>query len=320
MARGDLYTSDYRHQFSGHETFPLRYGWLKKAFDSVIGASDTPDGRPLLLSEDAISHFGVGKNMVMSMRYWAEASGIIEDETQSNRIIPTPLGLKIFGPDGLDPYMESPTTLWLIHWNLCGRSDRTTWYWAFNYFPAVTFDREHLVKGLMSLATERGWGRVSPATVKRDVECFVRTYASRPTVGKTSHEDAQESPLLELGLIRAVGKKDGFRFVRGAKSSLSAGVFSYALIDFWIRFSPSSTLSFETIAHEPGSPGRVFLMDENDLRTGYPRLKKQQMDPFSGLKQPDLSSLSGRGTLIKRCCSTSSSPTITRAPRRRWRR
>ncbi len=37
MARGPLYQDKYRPQFSGHETFPLRYGWLKKA----VEANDT---------------------------------------------------------------------------------------------------------------------------------------------------------------------------------------------------------------------------------------------------------------------------------------
>lgn len=265
MARGELYQPNYKPQFSGHETFPLRYGWLKKAFDAVSESGDLLENKSIFLSDDAIARFGVGKNMVASMRYWATVAGIMADASQPNRIDITPLGSKIFGADGLDPYMENPATLWLVHWQLCGRPDRTTWYWTFSHFPAQTFDREHLVKGLMSIAGERNWARVSGATVKRDVECFVRTYAARPPSGKTSHEDALESPLTELGLIRAVGKKDGFRLVRGAKTSLGGGVFTFALIDFWSRFTKANTLSFEAVAHEPGSPGRVFLLDENDL-------------------------------------------------------
>ncbi len=265
MARGILYQDGYRHQFSGHETFPLRYGWLKNAFDAVSQSEELTENKSVFLADDAIARFGVGKNMVASMRYWATAAGIIADAPTPNRIDITPLGRKIFGENGLDSYMENPATLWLVHWQLCGRPDRTTWYWTFNHYPAVTFDREHLVKGLVSLASERDWARVSGATVKRDVECFVRTYAARPSSGKISHEDALECPLTELGLIRAIGKKDGFRLVRGAKSSLGDGVFAYALIDFWSRFSNANTLSFEAVAHEPGSPGRVFLLDENDL-------------------------------------------------------
>jgi hypothetical protein len=37
----------------------------------------------------------------------------------------------------------------------------------------------------------------------------------------------------ELGLIKSVGKRDGFRLVRGGKSSLGSGTFLYALLDYW---------------------------------------------------------------------------------------
>jgi hypothetical protein len=46
---------------------------------------------------------------------------------------------------------------------------------------------------------------------------------------------------------------------------LGDGVFIYSLLDFWSRYSKAMTLSFEAIAHEPGGPGRVFLLDENDV-------------------------------------------------------
>lgn len=42
-------------------------------------------------------------------------------------------------------------------------------------------------------------------------------------------------------------------------------MFIYALIDFWSRYAKTATLSFEAIAHAPGSPGRVFALDENDV-------------------------------------------------------
>ena len=115
------------------------------------------------------------------------------------------------------------------------------------------------------MAKDREWPRVSATTVRRDVECFLRTYVAKAASGAASPEDSLESPLAELGLIKAVGRRDGFRFVRGPKSSLGNGVFLYALIDFWKNYSSAQTLSFEAVAHEPGSPGRVFLLDENDV-------------------------------------------------------
>lgn len=265
MARGPLFQNDYRPQLSGHETFPLRYGWLKKAFDAMNATEGGAENKSVFLGDDAIARFGVGKNMVASMRHWAVATGIIAESAGSNLITTTELGRKLFSASGFDPYMEHPATLWLVHWQLAARPEKTTWYWAFNHYPAVNFDRDHLVKGISRLANERGWSRVAASTIKNDVACFVRTYVAQQPSGRAGNDDALESPLTELGLIKPLGKRDGFRFVRGSKSTLGDGIFMYALLDFWSRYSTAATLSFEAIAYEPGSPGRVFLLDENDL-------------------------------------------------------
>lgn len=290
MARGPLYEDNYRPQLSGHETFPLRYGWLKKAYDAVEATQDDRENRSVFLSDDAIARFGVGKNMVASMRHWAAAAWIVEESERGSIIKPTALGRLLLGRSGLDPYLENPASLWLIHWQLASRPEKTTWFWAFNHFPALTFDREHLLKGLERLAKERGWSRAAGATLKNDVSCFIRTYTAQPAASNAGHEDSLESPLTELGLIKPVGKRDGFRFVRGPKSTLSDGIFLYSLVDFWSRHSSSSTLSFEAIAHEPGSPGRVFLLDENDVADRLSSLDQISDGSFrwsetAGLKQ-----------------------------------
>ena len=267
MPRGPIYQEGYRPQLSGHETFPLRYGWLKKAFDAVRATEGDGDNRSVFTGEDAIARFGVGKNMVGSMRHWATASGVIEDVPDEHRIHSTYFGeLLLNDCDGIDPYMEDPSTSWLVHWHLAGRPEKTTWFWAFNHFPALFFERDMLVRGVTRLAEDLAWVRSSTATIKRDVACFVRTYVAQPTLRQASYEDSLESPLIELGLIKPMGRRDGFRFVRGPKPSLRAGVFCYAVTDFWSRsFDSANTLSFEALAHEPGSPGRVFMLDENSL-------------------------------------------------------
>ena len=267
MLRGPLNREDYRPQLSGHETFPLRYGWLKKAFDAVKTTAGDGDNRSIFTSEDAIARFGVGKNMVASMRHWATAAGVIEDVPDEYRIQSTDFGDLLFDDDnGIDRYMEDPATSWLIHWHLAGRAEKTTWFWAFNHFPSLFFERDMLVRGIAKLAEDLAWVRSSTATIKRDVACFVRTYVAQPTSRQASYEDSLESPITELGLIKPIGRQDGFRFVRGPKPTLGVGVFCYAVTDFWSRsFNSANTLSFEALAHEPGSPGRVFMLDENSL-------------------------------------------------------
>lgn len=265
MYSSPLHSSSYSPQFSGHETFPLRYGWLKKAFDAVNDCDDPEESAKIFQDDGAIARFGVGKNMVAAIRHWANVCGIIEAGEKSGQVLTAPLGQMLFDNSGFDPYMENPSTTWLIHWHLASYERKTTWFWVFNHFSSPTFDRDHLVKGLERLAFERSWSNVAKATIKRDVECFIRTYAARPITLKQSHEDALESPLTELSLIKAVGLRDGFRLIRGSKSSLGDGVFAYSVFDFWRRFSKSNTLSFEALAHQPGSPGKVFQLHEDDL-------------------------------------------------------
>ena len=200
--------------------------------------------------------------MVASMRHWATAAEIIAEDGRTATL----LGRCIFRKeDGLDPYMEDPTTAWLIHWKICKNHKHTTWYWAFSHYPATNFERGTLVRGLEKLARLQNWRHAATTTIKNDVACFLRTYTSLSRKAKVSHEDALESPLTELGLIRPTGHRDGFRFARGRKATLGAGMIAYAVTEFWVGRSRAQTLSFEALAHEPGSPGRVFLLDEDSL-------------------------------------------------------
>ena len=262
MLRGPLADPNFKGQFSGHETFPLRHLWLRKAHDAVCRERGGAP-RSLFSDAEAIVTFGVGKNMVSAIRHWALACNIIRED--GDRYRPTELGRFLFDEKtGRDPFMESPATAWLLQWLIAGRPERTTtWFHAFNHFSAQTFDREAIATPIRELCEERGWQRTSAATIRRDVECFVRSYVPR-TASELS-DDSMEPVLGELGLIRATGSKS-FEFRRGPKPGLPDGVFLFALNDFWDRHAPDqNTISVETLAFEPGSPGRVFKLDEHSL-------------------------------------------------------
>ncbi|MBK79535.1 MAG: hypothetical protein CMQ43_01260 [Gammaproteobacteria bacterium] len=262
MLRGPIADPDFKGQFSGHETFPLRHLWLRKAYDAVSkGREGAP--RSLFSSPEAIVTFGVGKNMATSIRHWALACDVIREEGE--HVLPGPLGSFLFDSEsGRDPFMESPATTWILHWLIAGRPERTTtWYYAFNHFSPQTFTREDLAELIRRLCKERGWTRSSAATLKRDVECFIRTYVSR--LDSRMPDDSMEPVLTELGLIRPVSGRT-FEFRSGPKASLPDGVFLFALNDFWLRSAPDQrTFAVETLAYEPGSPGRVFRLDEQSL-------------------------------------------------------
>lgn len=243
-------------QFSGHETFPLRQLWLRKAYDAVSKGNGAVFG-----SEEAIATFGVGKNMVSSIRFWATACGVIAEESGQGSYAATDLGNLLFDIEaGLDPYCEQTGTTWLMHWILaCKPEKTTTWYYTFNHVSQQGFDRESLIQGISVLAAEMGV-RISAATLKRDVECFLRSYV--PKVDADNPEEVSEPLLGELGLIQQSGK-GSFEFRRGEKRSLPDGVFAYALLDYWQRLgSEASVMAFDKVAHAYGSPGQVFKLDE----------------------------------------------------------
>ena len=253
----------FKGQFSGHETFPLRHLWLRKAYDAVIAHQDGATSN-LFSRPEAILTFGVGKNMAASIRHWAISCNIIEEEAGGYR--PTRLGHYLFSEanGGRDPYMEDAATVWLMHWLIASTPERTTtWYYAFNHFNSQRFERKDLFEPILDLCKKRNWSRASAATVKRDVECFIRSYVAR--ADNRFIEDAMEPVLAELGLIRPIGGQV-FELRRGRKPSLPDGVFLFALDQFWDRrASQSETLAVEEAIYAPGSPGRVFKLDEFSL-------------------------------------------------------
>ena len=239
---------------------------MKKACDSINNKKHGVEDNTIFSGDDAIARFGVGKNMVAAIRHWAIATGVIVDEPRRNKLEVTNLGNFLFGKNGWDPFLEHPSSLWLIHWNLAASPTKTTWYWAFNHFSNLSFDRDHLVQEINRLIQDRDWRSVAATTVRNDVLCFIRTYVSTQSSNQLTDDNVLESPLVELGLIRPTGKRDGFRFVRGPKQTLGDGLFAYTVLDFWTKYSShSSSLSFEAVAHSPGGPGRTFLLEENDV-------------------------------------------------------
>lgn len=259
MKNQTIFAQDYKPQFSGHETFPLRYGWLEKAFEAV-DASGLNNSK--IFSDDAaIAHFGVGKNMVAAIRFWAQVAGVLV--TDGKDLDTTEFGRRLLSPDGLDPYLENASSLWKIHWDIASDPKHTATYWLFNIFNEPNFDRDTVLRKLNEFIDQRGWKSPTEKTLGNDISVLLANYV--PSVSKRGpSEEAFNSPLTELGLIRRRSNgKYGLNW--GRKPSLTDGVFLYAVCDFWERKSSANTLSVQSLLLEPGSPGRVFVLEEWEL-------------------------------------------------------
>lgn len=282
MVISGLKSGKYKPCFSGHETFPLRYGWLQKAYRAVDCASSAKDATCVFRHPESIAQFGVGRNMVNSIRYWATAVGVLEEDGEGPKV--GWLGNVLFGEDRIDPYLEQDASLWLLHWHLAGRKRLFTAYWIFNEFRGGSFVRKDLAEELQRLARDQKW-RVSSTTIDRDLQCLLRTY-----IGGRGSSDAGESILAELGLVRPLDRHRS-KLSRGRKPSLPDCVFAFCLNEFWNEYSKNqNTMSFENLAYAPRSPGRVFLLDEDDIVGRLERIEQTSKGDFAwsetaGLRQ-----------------------------------
>ncbi len=271
-----------RYGFAGHETFPFRYGWLKKAVDGVRQ-------QPRLFSlDDAIVRLGVGKNMVDSIRHWGLATRLLE-ETQGGELGVTSIGAQLL--ERWDPYLEDPASLWLIHWLLVTNPARAaTWWLAFSRYPRSEFTKRHLLHYVADFAA-REVIRVKESTLSRDVDCFVRTYWPARASGKGLVEDGFDCPLVELGLLQPFLDGESYQFVIGPKSTLPPALVAYAILSYWDSIRPDrQTLAISDCLFGESSPGQVFKLDENSLIEYAEELHaltdgRLQLDETVGLKQ-----------------------------------
>jgi len=272
--------------FSGHETFTLRHGWLKKAVDAVQA------DRQIFVKDRAMVDLGVGKNMVRSIRHWALASDVLREMpgTRGAELAATEFGDLIFGPQGADPFLEDLNTLWLIHWKLATNERRSTgWCWLFNLLHTDEFTRDSVSELFTSELKRRNIVAPSDSSLSRDIDCAVRTYVGTRTKGELL-EESLECPLVELQMLTADADGVLFRFSRGPKSTLSDQHFLYCLLEFWGAHSSQDSLAFSEIAFAVGSPGSVFKLDENSIAVRLEQLESLTggaliYDETAGLKQ-----------------------------------
>lgn len=245
--------------FSGHETFALRGGWLKKAYDLL---ADYPN---LFGREDAFVLLGVGKNMAASIRFWGRVCGVFTRD-EAGAYVPTPLGHALLADNGWDPYLVTPAARWLLHWHVAARPEAAfTWFYTFNLLRGGECSPNQLAEQIQAYTGEHGWKVPSDATIKRDVECLFHTYTP-PDARQlaASVEDALACPLSSLGLLRQSPGQRSYYLASSPQPGLPDALVAWATLAF-VRDSGLSTAAFNDLAFSPGSPGRVFRLDGDGL-------------------------------------------------------
>lgn len=259
-------------RFSGHETFPCRYAWLPKAFNALASAPGAFADEELAMIE-----LGVGKNMVRSIRFWVQATGIVTAAPDGG-YVPTHLGRSIFGKRGHDPFLEDIRTLWLLHWRLAAHVDEPLFAWDFllNRWPSPEFARTEVLRTFRKEADALRERKLSDITLEQHFDTFLHSYVPTRSRKGEIQEDNLDCPLVELELIQEVGERrvdeNGRReavyaFRRDEKPDITPELFIYCINDFWdSRRSKEKSLTFRDVATAHGSPGLAFKLTEWDVR------------------------------------------------------
>lgn len=270
-------------RFSGHETFACRYAWLPKAYRIL-----SSDPNAFADEEKAMVELGLGKNMVRSLRFWVEATGLaIAEKGRGLRL--TDMAHALFRPEGLDPYLEDIRTLWLIHWKLASRSDGGLFAWRYllNHWPYPELTRSEALAAFVRESARLGHSH-SPVTLAQHLDVFLHTYQATRS-GLVGIEDSLDGPLVELALIQPAGERRGesgrfetvYAFRREPKPEITPELFDFCVDDYWARFRPmEETLSLRELSLAPCSPGQVFKLPEDDVRARLEALSGDRDRPF----------------------------------------
>ena len=264
------------YTFSGHETFSLRISWLPKAVKCLEEGEN-----PFVDQRRGMELLGLGKNMVRSLAFWVVAAGLAEKN--SGELAITEFAKASLSPKhGLDPYLENPATLWLVHWNLC-RGWRETekqhrhpfaWYYFSNLLTNDEISASEALGHFRNHPDATGKS-LSEVTLQQHFDVFMKTYvASRTASKRVTPEDALDSPLVSLGLLHRSGERrlqngkreEVFRVNHSPKVTLSLNVVRYCLHCWWNEsHADEQSASLQEVALGGGAIGKTFCLPEAEV-------------------------------------------------------
>jgi hypothetical protein len=249
-------------KFSGHETFPVREGWLHKGLKLLI---EKPE---LLVDQYAADFLGVGRNMAKSIRHWLVATNIASidsyQEGPAQTLKPTELGQLIWAKD---PYFLEIATWWALHINLTTNRTAGSWHLFFNYFNLNRFEKSVCFEAQQRHINMSKLRMPSLNTLERDLTCLLASYSTQIPPKLQDPEDASNCPFQELGLIRHFKSSGYYEIDRGVKN-IPAHIFGYALST---KFEEARTgegtvdISFQEMAQTICGPGRILALTSESL-------------------------------------------------------
>ncbi len=262
-------------KFKAHETFFIRKGWLSKGMKNIIQKPDLFVDKNI----NPMDVLGLGSNMVKSLRYWLQVSGLTEEYIQDKKHLQrlTDFGNCIYKND---KYLEESGTLQLIQYKLASnKDDLTSWYFFFNKFTYPEFTREDFVRVLQNFVKENGGDSKSETSFSGDFDCIINTYLPRYKTkqAEVDPENNIDCPLGEIGLIDIVSKKRGgvtYKKSIPLISSFNKWIVLAVIAD---NSNNKTELSLNDLLIGEKNIGRVFNLDSVSMLELLHKIEKSEL-------------------------------------------
>lgn len=232
-----------KFKLQGHEKFPLREGWTSKALKII------PDMPDVFLKRDATDMFGIGSNMVKSLRYWMRAFGLTTENGSAGTEL-TEMGELIAE---YDPYLENPFSLWIMHSCISkNKEDATTWFMYFNRCDADDLTKNEIEAILLREVKKYAAGQsFSEKSLCSDVDVLLNMYSKNKE--KSDPEDKNVSPFSQLALVKNI---DG----KYIKSHPNKKIFSEMIVlyELVLMAKDSEGVSIEKAVHGENGLANIY--------------------------------------------------------------
>jgi len=267
------------YTFAKHEKFYIRSGWLKKGLNALEDNSHI-----FLETINAMDELGIGKNMIMSLRYWMQATNLTNEKYDGGEKIQekTDFAKTILN---YDPFFEDKATFWLLHYNLVQNKElATTWYWFYNHFNYVEFDQELFIERLTDYIKRTGGEPPSISSLDSDYDVLRKMYISNKdnlNLKQTKYDPEKElmkSPFSELSLL-VYSEDNKLKLNRPNMQTLPVEILFYCILD---NFDDADNINIDNL-NSSESIASIFKLNVNLLfdylekmqEKGYIRVDKQ---------------------------------------------
>lgn len=255
-------------KLKGHGSFYIREGWLRKGMRNV---HDNPN---IFAEDSVVDDLAVGANMILSIRYWLQATGLTYEKTikggKKTQYLTKGFGQVVYQ---YDPYFDDIFTLWIVHYKLAINTKMaTSWYLFFNKFKSTEFTKEEMSNVLARyLEAIIGEENYSEKSLKDDCTCIIKTYYEGHR-GQHTPEDKMTCPLSELGLLGVVESSDNQYYIKKkpAIMKLDKLVIFYIIVD---NMHDTTSSNISSILEDEGNVGRILNLDRSMINEYIDELK-----------------------------------------------